>query len=497
MTAAPSRSRWKTRALLLVVPVALLFLAHQSILLFTRIAPPATLELRPLEEASRTGATLRLGKSYATTVRGIRQVYLEGTPEQIGTQQARLNHDLMVENERSLWGDFSKFVPFWPARALIMDLSRVRYRHVDAGFPEARRREIAAQARAFRPDPFDGLLPTYQRMVFLHALYDIALSFEHSPLLGCSTFLLGPNATRDGHALLARAFDFEAGEVFDRSKAVFFVKEDGAIPFASVAWPGLVGVLSGMNAAGVAVVVHGGRASNPTTSGEPVVFMLRDVLERANDTAEAVAILRGQTVMVSHIVIVADGAGHFAVVERAPGTAAFVRDAFPDPDRVGVTNHFEGPLKDDPKNVAIEANTSTVARRARLDEMLSQIAPREADAAQAIRMLRDHRCAGNVSCELGDRRTIDALIATHGIVADTTGKVLWVSAGPHLSGHFVKFDLGAIFSAAYDPERDAPPEIIGDDAILHDGSYERAVDGARRSARGAPPTEASRRGPRT
>ena len=58
----------------------------------------------------------------------------------------------MVDNERSLWGDFSHYVPFAPARALIMDLSRVRYRHVDQGFPEPRRREVAAQARAFAPD---------------------------------------------------------------------------------------------------------------------------------------------------------------------------------------------------------------------------------------------------------------------------------------------------------------------------------------------------------
>jgi isopenicillin-N N-acyltransferase-like protein len=469
---------WAVR---IALGTALLIGAHEAVTLTTRITPP-TLSVTPTPKTTDNGPIRHLWGAYARSRGGVREVYLEGSPEEMGTEQARLNYDLMVDNERSLWGDFSHYVPFWPARALIMDLSRVKYRHVDQGFPEPRRREVAAQARAFAPDPFAGELPTYQRMVFLHSLYDIALSFEHSPLIGCSTFLLGPGATHDGHTLLARAFDFEAGDAFDRSKAVFFVRGNGAIPFASVSWPGLVGVMSGMNAEGVAVVVHGGRAKEPATSGEPVVFMLREVLERAHDTSEAVAVLKSQPVMVSHLVIVADARGHFAVVERAPGAEAFARESFADPDRVGVTNHFEGPLADDPKNIAVKASTSSVARRERLDEMLAQVGPHEGDVPRAVAMLRDHQCSRGASCEIGDRRTIDALIATHGIVADTTDRVLWVSAGPHLSGHFTRFDLKAIFAEGHAAETDLGVQTIPDDPILHDGRYEagRAHAGNRR-----------------
>jgi hypothetical protein len=238
-----------------------------------------------------------------------------------------------------------------------------------------------------------------------------------------------------------------------------------------VAWPGLIGVMSGMNLEGVTVVVHGARAREPRTTGEPVVFMLREVLERAHDTSEAIEILKGQDVMVSHIVIVGDARGHFAAVERAPGEPAFVRDRWADPDRVAVTNHFEGPLADDPKNQAVRANTTTLPRRARLDELLHEVGPHEADVPRAIAMLRDHTCAGGVECELGDRRTIDALIATHGIVADTTDKILWVSAGPHLSGRFVRFDLKVELSPTHDPFADTAPETIAEDPILADGRY--------------------------
>jgi isopenicillin-N N-acyltransferase like protein len=413
-----------------------------------------------------------LDASYTRLWGGIREVYLEGSPEQLGAAHSRLLYDHMVHNEGELWGTFEHFVPVGFARALIMDTSRVQYRHVDVGIPAARKQELAAEALGLSPDPFDGKMATYQRLVFLHAVYDIALSFEHSPLIGCSAFGLGASVTKDGHVLVGRAFDFEAGEVFDTDKAVFFVRENGAIPYASVAWPGMTGVLTGLNEQGVMILVNGGRARDPRTEGIPVVFSLREVMQNAHDTNEAVEILKKQDVMVSHIVFVADAKGKFAVVERAPGEKAFVRDTFADPDRADVTNHFEGTFADDPKNQAVRANTTTLPRRARLDEMLTALSPKSADANTVVDMLRDHQCAGGQACALGDRRQIDALIATHGVVADTTDRVLWVSRGPHLSGAFVRFDLKTIFAKDHDPAKDGEAQIIAEDPILKDGRYE-------------------------
>ena len=419
-------------------------------------------------DAPKVAVPAENGASSTRVRAGVREVHLAGSPEQMGADHARLLRERMVADEADVWKSFSDFVPLAPMRALLMDVGRVRYRHVDRGIPEARRRELAAQAQAFSPDPYEDKLPTYHRMVFLHALYDIALGFEEAPLVGCTAMAFGPSATRDGHVLVARAFDFEANEVLDRDKAVYFVRGDGTLPFASVAWPGLVGVMTGMNLEGVMVLVNGARAKEPIADGVPVVFSLREVLERAHDTREAVEILRTQKIMVSHLVFVADAAGRFAVVERAPGAETTVRDAWPDPDRVALTNHFEGPLAGDPRNQRVRDRTTTLPRRARADEIVRAVGKGEVTPERAVAMLRDHTCAGGATCELGDRRTIDALIATHGVVADTTARVLWVSAGPHLSGAFVRFDLRAAFEGA--PES-AEPVTIPADPILGDDRY--------------------------
>jgi isopenicillin-N N-acyltransferase-like protein len=448
--------------------------AHLSVPAIARFDPPPV-EV-PRDPVVEAGAVRRFAGSYARDRAGVREVYLEGPPERLGAAHAALLGDRMIADEGAMYALFQRFVPVAAARALIMDVSRVRYRNVWRGIPEPRRRELAAEAARLEPiDAFAGLMPTYQRLVFLHSAYDIALSFEHSPLVGCTSFGLGPETTKDGHVLFARAFDFEAGDVFDTDKAVLMYRPEGAIPFASVAWPGLTGVVSGMNAEGVAAVVHGGRAREPRTEGMPVVFGLREVLERAHDAEEAVRVLAEQPVLVSHIVFVGDAKGAFVVVERAPGEAVHARWQHPDRQRVGVTNHFEGPLASDPRNERVRAGTTSVDRRARIDELLAAVPDRSADVRTAVEMLRDHRCAKGAPCALGDRRSIDALIATHGLVADLTDRVLWVSKGPHLSGRFVRFDLRALFAPGHDPAADPPPETLEEDRILSDGRYDEAI----------------------
>ena len=446
--------------------------AHGVISATTHIDPPALALTTGEPAVSPADPDLRvLGPAYARHRGKILEVRLAGTPEEIGHQHGRLLYPEMVENEGTLYQQFSHYVPIPPARWLMMDLSRLQFRHVDEGMPEARRREIAAQAEAFAPDPYAGVLPTYHRFVFLNALYDIALSFEHSPLLGCTSFALTDGAALDGHVVLARNFDFEAGPVFDEKKAVFLVRETGRIPYASVSWPGLVGAVSAMNAEGLALVVHGGRARQPRTVGEPIMHTMRELLGRAHTTEEALAILRTTAPMVSHLVMLADATGDVAIAERAPGEPLFVRRGR---GKVPLTNHFEGPLADDPANRRVEAVTSTRPRRLRLDELLSNLSP-GADVEAIVGVLRDHRAVGGDELALGNRRSIDALIATHSVVMDATARVIWVSEGPHLAGRYLRFDVGRLLDPSFQPGPADPVATIPPDPIQTSGAYEAWV----------------------
>jgi hypothetical protein len=422
--------------------------AHPTIVFTTRMLPP---QITVPSEAATVdpgdGDLSWVGPDYARHRGKIWEVALSGSPEQIGAHQVSLLRTEMLANEAELWTQLETLVPSSLARMLLFDVARIRFRRIDQLMSEPHRREIAAAASTFVPDPWTARIPSYQRMVYLHSLYDVSLSFEHSPLLGCTSFTLTGGAAENGHTFLARAFDFEAGRLFDEHKAVFLVREKGKLPYASVAWPGLVGVVTGMNDAGVALVVHGGRAREAKSSGEPLVHTMRDVLAEARTTHQALDLLRAREPMVSHIVMVADRNGDTAVMERAPGEEPFVRR---EKGKMALTNHFQGPLAGDAANREVEQSTSTLERRARLDELLARLRP-GARVEDAIAILRDKRGVGDVPLAAGDRRAIDASIATHGVVMDATAGVIWVSEGPHLRGRFIRFDIGRLLSPGYDP----------------------------------------------
>ena len=176
-----------------------------------------------------------------------------------------------------------------------------------------------------------------------------------------------------------------------------------------------------MNAEGLALVVHGARAREPRAQGEPVVQTMRDVLAGAHNTREGLALLGQKEPMVSHLVMLADASGDIAVAERAPGAPMHVRQSERREGAVKVplTNHFEGPLADDPKNRTVEARTSTRPRRLRLEELLDALPP-SASLERIVGVLRDRRGVGGVELPLGSRRALDALIATHSVVMDAT-----------------------------------------------------------------------------
>lgn len=467
MKAGLSRAlRWLGLALGLLALALLAF--HFAVGRAARLVPPdVTL---PQTQVTRTADGLRrFDHAYAKKVGSLWQVGLSGTPETIGYSHARLLYPEMVENEGILIGRFKDQVRMGWARSFLLDLAQLRYRSVDRQMSPERLREIAAASRGFQPDPYADVFPTYQRFVYLNALYDISLSFEGSPLIGCTTFTFDGAATPDGSGILARAFDFEVDDIFDRRKAVFLVRETGKIPFASVAWPGLVGVVSGMNLEGVAVVVHGGRAREPQAMGEPVVHALRRVLSEARTTEDAARLLAERAPMVSHIVIATDAHGRSAAIERAPGFPDAVRFL---PPRAATTNHFESALKDDPKNLRVRSGTSTLPRRARADRLLADLPATPVTPLAAAQLLRDRAAADGSPLPLGDRRAINALIATHGVIMQSGPRVLWVSEAPHLLGHFRGFDLRRLLAPDYEPATDtSAPEPLPEDELLTSGQY--------------------------
>ncbi len=464
-------ARWTRRGAWSAFAVSVVWMVFAEV---TLLRPPRDLPPAPQHRVVRDAdGTRRYGPSYVRRRGHIWEVGLVGDPVELGDAHGVLLREPMIRIERRMMSLFAHYVPSAALRSVIATLVRGRNYNLDHNYPRDRLFEIAAEARAFAPgDPFARFLPTYHRMVLLHALYDVSLSFEHSPLIGCSSLFASGIHTVDGHTYVGRNFDMEVDSVFDEEKAVMLVRARGRIPFASVGWPGLTGVLTGMNAAGIFVAVHGARAGTPRSTGVPVPTTLRNVLERAHSLDEAIAIVRADEPMVSHRLIVVDGdAGRGAVLERAPGFALAVRDLG---GAGGIANHFAtASLASSPRDIDVRRTTSTLLRQSAIDERVRADDGRF-DASGVLRALRDRGAPGATRETLGNRGAIDAWIATHSVVADATRRILWVSEGPHTLGRYIEFDLGRLLGSEFghDVDVEGLRSMPADPAFL-DGSYGR------------------------
>jgi tetratricopeptide (TPR) repeat protein len=460
-------ARWWRRALLFCgAALAALGLAYLVFLRATRIDPP------PLADAARAQAELPvevrgqrvyLGPSWMSRERGLWELHLEGEPYALGFQQGRLGAPLVLEQEDFMFGEMARFVPSRIARFLLRAGVRLRYRHLADRLPLERQEEIAGLARGI-VDVHGDFLPAYHRLVFYHALHDITQTLERSPLLGCSAFAAAGPATTTGHLIIGRNFDFEGPEIFDRDKAVVFYRPKGKIPFASVAWAGMSGVVTGLNAQGIYVSINAARTDDKGQDGVPVELLVRQVMEEAHTLDEALRILKRTPVLVPDFYLLGDGkTGESAVLERSPRRFE-VRRAAPGSGEVTVlTNHALTPaFAGDAENDRLRRYLTSGARFARLKE-LTQKWRGSIDARRAVEILRDKKGVGGEPLGLGNRNALDALIATHSVVVDAAALTLWVSTGPHLLGRYVGYDLKhELLGEERAPPPDLPPDPMAD-----------------------------------
>lgn len=111
---------------------------------------------------------------------------------------------------------------------------------------------------------------------------------------GCSTIVVPKEMSETGEILFGRNFDYDSFGVLDKSTVLTIFHPDGKHSFASIGFPGLTGVISGMNEEGLSIATldvyrsnDGSRAFNPL--GVPMGFAFRSLLENCNNVDEAIA----------------------------------------------------------------------------------------------------------------------------------------------------------------------------------------------------------------
>lgn len=432
-------------------------------------ARPESVRRIALGTVEQDGTIRRLGRSYLTYRQGILEARFEGSAYERGYARGALAYPEIVRGEKTIRELIERFFPSPIKRFFLKRTIASNLRESLPEIPPERREEIVGLSDAIDPDPFPKEWNPFARHLALHALHDISQRYaEDSPLAGaCTGFAASGAATAGGHTLLARNFDFEAGNLFDSEKIVAYVVPDAGIPYLTVTFAGLTGVTTGFNREGIGIAVHAWSGGPTQSAGEPATLVAAEVLEHAGTVEEAVRIIGSAPVFVSDIYLLADGkTGEIAAVEKTPRAFAVRRGT----ELLAAANHPES--AEFARARPLYATSTSLYRRARIEELLSSSAGR-LDVPAAVKILRDRSGLGGREIGPGNRNAVNALISSHSVVLDLTARRAWVADAPHGLGTFVAYslDLGIEAEPADPRLLDLARDAVDPDPWLLSGGY--------------------------
>jgi hypothetical protein len=264
----------------------------------------------------------KYGKGRLKYINGVPVLVVEGTPEEIGTQMARLTAKpaaRLLEYPRTYLKNYG-LIRLWPVLVKVGS-------GMLAQFPADYRKELDAAIKAA------GL--ERDLLVAGNTMFDI------KKIGGCSTLVINPERSATGAPLFGRNLDFPTLGFLHEYSLVLVCRPKGKHAFASVGFPGLLGVLSGMNDAGLAVAtleVNSSRDASPSfdPKGVPYALCFRRILEECTTVAEAAKLLRSMKRTTMMNLAVCDKKGG-AVLEMTPRTVVVRR---PEKGICPCTNHF-------------------------------------------------------------------------------------------------------------------------------------------------------------
>ncbi|RLD80195.1 MAG: acyl-CoA--6-aminopenicillanic acid acyl-transferase, partial [Bacteroidetes bacterium] len=293
-------------------------------------------------------------------------------------------------------------------------------------------------------DKYDYIADKYQRSLYLHAAHDIGHSMQDLALVGCSSFAVWGDNTPDGELLIARNLDFYIGDEFAKEKIITFIHPENGYKFMSVSWAGFVGVMSGMNEKGLTVTINAGKSDIPKIAKNPISLVAREIVQYASTIDEAITIAKKQEVFVSESIMVGSAQENKAVlIEISPDKFGVFE--VENSSKLICSNHFQSKAyQNDENNTKHIKESHSRYRYDRMIELLS--AESKITPEIAVDILRNKKGLEDKNIGLGNEKSINQLIAHHGIVFQPSKKMVWVSANPYQLGAFVAFQLDSVFN---------------------------------------------------
>ena len=249
---------------------------------------------------------------------GLYEMRVCGGPFERGEAIGKLGEDLLYQQEKAFADKLFEMVPSSRYRAFLHYFITIFNRRMGASVPLEYRQEIKAMSASCTHE-FDEFGSPYERQMQYHSAHDIGHVMQDYMLVGCTSFAVWGRESADSSLLMARNFDFYMGEEFAKNKLVLFEKPDSGYAYVSVTWPGMLGVVSGMNMQGLAVTINASKLEVPSSSATPISILVKSILQYASNIEEAETIAASfKTFVCESILVGSANDGRAVIIEKTP-----------------------------------------------------------------------------------------------------------------------------------------------------------------------------------
>lgn len=374
------------------------------------------------------------------------ELYSQGNPYQLGLTSGALLEKLYKKQDSIFYQKINSFVPSLRKQKILFHFLKWFNRDIEKNIIPEYQAELYGISH-YSDTVFNRYIPAYQRSMYLHAAHDIGHALQDLMLVGCSSLVVWGDKTPDGKLLIGRNLDFYVGDDFAQNKLISFVKPSSGIPFMSVSWAGMIGVVSGMNYEGLMVTINASKSYIPFKAKTPISLLCREILQYASTLEEAVEIAKKRSVFVSENILVASAKDKKAIIiEISPRKI----DVFESPnyDNLICTNHFQSDgYLSDKKNIKQIKETHSFYRYQKIQELLQK--SNKISPEYMAEILRNTEGLNKKFLGYGNEKAINQLLAHHGIIFKPEEKLVWVSSSPYQLGEFVCYDLEKIFNSDF------------------------------------------------
>lgn len=370
------------------------------------------------------------------------EMYIEGDALQRGLIMGSLSDSLIKKQEHVFFDKIREIVPSKFKQRMLRQFLKVYNRKLYLNVPDEFQTEIYGLSQ-YASDSLDYVAPKYLRSLYLHGAHDIGHALSDLSMVGCTSFAVWGENSADGSLLIGRNLDFYAGDDFAKDKVVYFIKPDLGHPFMSVSWPGMIGVVSGMNLEGLSVTINAGKSDIPWVAKTPISILAREILQYAKNIDEAIAIAKKREVFVSESIMIGSASDKKAIIiEISPDNFGVYE--VKNSSKVICANHFQSETYTENKNNKKQILEShSKYRFDRMEELLA--ANKKITPEEAATILRNTNGLKNEPLGYGNEKSLNQLLSHHAVIFKPEQRLVWVSANPYQLGEFVCYDLNKVF----------------------------------------------------